>query len=147
MVKSSFSTSWTASVQPRKQRKFRYNAPLHLKQNFLHVHLSADLRKKYGLRNIQIRKGDKISIIRGQLKKQTGKVDSVNLKRERVFIQGIESVKKDGSKIPRPLHPSNLIITELDLTDKKRKAKLESKPKAEFKTETKADTKTKQETK
>ncbi|MEK6835561.1 MAG: 60S ribosomal protein L26, partial [Nanoarchaeota archaeon] len=36
-------------------------------------------------------------------------------------------VKLDGSKVYYPLHPSNLMITELNLNDKKRKAKLERK--------------------
>ena len=55
-----FSTTWNASKQPRKQRKYRYNAPLHTKQKFLQVHLSPELRKKYSLRNILVKKGDKV---------------------------------------------------------------------------------------
>tara|TARA_Y100000310_G_scaffold341859_1_gene442536 strand:- start:398 stop:799 length:402 start_codon:yes stop_codon:yes gene_type:complete len=120
----------TKSVQPRKQRKFRYNAPLHYRQKFMHVHLSPDLRKKYSFRNIQLKVGDKAKILRGNFKKKEGKVEKINLKKEQVFITGLERVKKEGSKMLVPFNPTNLMITELNLDDKKRKVKLESKKKA-----------------
>ncbi|MBU0460164.1 MAG: 50S ribosomal protein L24 [Nanoarchaeota archaeon] len=127
MVKTSFVKSWNRSVQPRKQRKYRYNAPLHLKQKMLHVHLSPELRKKYGLRRVQVKKGDKVKVLRGQFKKREGKVEKVNLKQEKVFVTGIELIKKEGAKLTVPLNPTNLMITELNLNDKKRKLKLEGK--------------------
>lgn len=129
MVKTAFSTTWKHSVQSRKQRKYRYNAPLHLKGKMIHVHLSPSLRQKYGIRSLLVRKGDKVKISRGQHRKKEGKVEKVVIKRERVFVTGVETIKKDGSKILFPLTPSNLIITDLDLSDKKRKSKLESKNK------------------
>ena len=33
-MKSIFSKSWVSSKQPRKQRKYRYNAPDHIKKKF-----------------------------------------------------------------------------------------------------------------
>lgn len=122
-----FSTKWKSSKQIRKQRKYRYNAPLHLKQKFLSAHLSVDLRKKYGLRSLQLRKGDKIKIMKGQFAKRECKVERVNLKKELVFLSGIESIKKDGNKVQFPFKASNLMLIELDLSDKKRKSKLEQK--------------------
>jgi large subunit ribosomal protein L24 len=127
MVKTNFATTWNKSTQPRKQRKYIHNAPLHVKKNFLSVHLSSDLRKKYGLRNIQVRKGDKVKILRGNSRKKEGKVDRVNIKQGRVIVTGIELIKKDGNKIPASFTASNLMILELDLSDKKRKKKLEEK--------------------
>ncbi|MFA6461610.1 MAG: 50S ribosomal protein L24 [Candidatus Woesearchaeota archaeon] len=126
MTNKKFSTHWNKSGQPGKQRKFRYNAPLHIRQKLVHVHLSAELRKKYGTRCVQIRVGDKAKIMRGQFAKRDGKVERVFLKRERVIITGIENIKKDGTKLPVQLHPSNLLIIDLNLEDKKRKQKLES---------------------
>jgi len=139
-----FTTSWNRSTQVRKQRKYRHNAPLHIKQKFLSVHLSSDLRKKYGQRNIQVKKGDKVKVMRGQSSNKEGKVDKVDLKKEKVFIIGMEIVKKDGSKIPISFTPSNLMIVELELSDKKRKKKLEEKTshdKTESKTTTKKESK------
>jgi len=117
------------SIQSRKQRKVRYNAPLHVRQKYMHVHLSPELRKKYGVRNIMLKKGDKVKILRGQFKKKEVAVDRIDLKREKVYLNEVEFIKKDGSKTPYPLNPSNLMITTLNLSDKKRKAKLELKSK------------------
>ncbi len=127
MTKTSFTASWNKSIQVKKQRKYRYNAPLHRRQKMVHVHLSPELRKKYGIRNIQVKKGDKIKVLSGQFKKKEGKVERVNLKREQVFVAGIELIKKEGTKVPVALTPSNLMITELSLDDRRRKQKLESK--------------------
>lgn len=118
---------WKRSKQPRKQRKYRYNAPLHIKSKFLASHLSKELRKKYNKRNATVRKGDKIKILRGQFKGKVGKIDRVDLKRTKVYITGIEIAKKDGTKTFYPIHPSNLLITELNLDDKKRVKTLERK--------------------
>ncbi|MBS3123395.1 50S ribosomal protein L24 [Candidatus Woesearchaeota archaeon] len=127
MSKKDFSTSWKSSTSPRKQRKFRYNAPLHWKQKLLHAHLSPELRKKYVTRSLQIRKGDKVKIMRGQFAKKEGKVERIELKRLRVYVTGMNIIKKDGNKLLFPLSPEKLMITELDLTDKLRKEKLEQK--------------------
>jgi large subunit ribosomal protein L24 len=124
MTKTSFSTSWKRSIMPGKQRKYRYNAPLHVKQKFIHTHLSPELRKKHGLRNVQIKTGDKVRVLRGQNRKKEGKVERVNLKLERVYITGLEYVKKEGGKVVIPFVASNLMIIELNLSDKKRKSKL-----------------------
>src|SRR3990167_8515877 len=122
MDKKKFSTSWKRSTQPRKQRKYRYNAPLHVRQKLVHVHLSRELRQKHGTRAIQVRKGDKVKVLRGKFKKQEGKVERVELKRERVFVTGMDYTKKNGTKILVPLKPSNLMIVVLDMTDKRRTA-------------------------
>ncbi len=129
-MKQRFSKKWVRSKQPRKQRKYRYNAPLHIKQKFIHTHLSKELREKYGKRNIGLRKGDKVKILRGQFKRKTGTVEKIDLKKSRAIITGIEMMKKDGSKTPYPINVSNLIITEINIDDKKRKKKVENKEKA-----------------
>ena len=119
-MKKEFSKSWKASKQPRKQRKYIKKSPLHLRNKLVSAHLSKDLMKKYLIRNIPLRKGDKVSIMRGKFKKTTGTVTDVNLKKLRIFVSGAEIVKKDGSKSPIPLHPSKLMITELVSDDKRR---------------------------
>ena len=96
----------------------------------MRTHLSADLRKKYGFRNIQVKKGDTVKILRGQFKKKEGRIERVNIKQEKVFVTGIEFIKKDGAKVPVPINPSKIMLVELDLGDKKRKQKIESKSKA-----------------
>ena len=122
-----FSSSWKSSKKPRKQRKYRYSAPLHIKQKFVHSHLSKDLRKKYGKRIIGLRKGDKVKVMRGKFRKHEGKVENIDLKKAEVFVNGIEITKKDGAKKSLSINPSNLMITELNLDDKLRQKNLERK--------------------
>ncbi|MDD5651573.1 MAG: 50S ribosomal protein L24 [Candidatus Nanoarchaeia archaeon] len=126
-MKKRFSTKWVKSTQPRKQRKYRRNAPLHIVGKFMGVHLSKDLKKKYGRRAIRVRKGDTVKILRGQFKKKTGKVMDVKLSRRKVFVENIQQIRKDGTKSFYALEPSNLMITSLNLEDKIRKEKLEKK--------------------
>ena len=136
--KKKFSTSWKASSQPRKQRKYRYNAPLHVRQKLVHVHLSKELRQKQGSRAMQVRKGDKVKVLRGKFRRQEGKVERVELKRERLFVTGMDYTKKNGTKILVPLRPSNLMIVALDMADKRRKAGKAKLQKAQIQTETKS---------
>ena len=127
-MKNKFSNKWKSSKNQRKQRKYQRNAPLHTKSKFLAAHLSKELRQKHNARNAIIRKGDKVKIARGNFKGKTGKIERADIKNTRVFITGIEIIKKDGTKTLRAMHPSNLKITELNLNDKKR-FKRESKRK------------------
>ncbi len=119
-MKRKFSSNWKASKKPSKQRKYTANAPKHTKNKLLSSHLSKELREKHGKRSMTLRKGDKVKVLRSQFKGKTGKIESVDTKKSRAYITGIEVVKKDGSKSLYPLHASNLIIEELNLEDKKR---------------------------
>lgn len=124
-MKKKFSATWKSSKQPRKQRKYRYNAPLHIRQKFVRAILSKELRKKHGKRNFGLKKGDKVKVMVGQFKKHEGKVEKVDLKRLKIYIEGVEVVKKDGTKTTYPFEPSNLMITELSLDDKMRRKIME----------------------
>ncbi len=120
-MKKKFSTKWKASKQPRKQRKYIANAPLHIKKKFVSVNLSKELRKKHGKRNISVRKGDNVKVLRGKFKGKKGKISKVNLKTSKVNMEGVQVKKQDGSKVDINLQPSNLQIIELNLEDRKRK--------------------------
>ncbi len=122
-MKSDFSRAWKSSKQPRKQRKYAANAPLHLKKNAMAAKLSKDLAKKHSTRSIPARNGDKVKVMRGQFRKKTGKIERVDRKKSRVYVTGIETMKKDGSKALYPMHVSNIMITELNTEDKRRTKK------------------------
>jgi len=119
-MKAKFSTAWLSSKLPRKQRKYRYNAPLHLRHKFLSSHLSAELRKKYGKRKFPLRKGDEVLVMRGSFAKKKAKVVNVDLKKSRITLENINRQKKDGTKINVYFNPSNLKIESLFLEDKER---------------------------
>jgi len=128
-----FSKAWISSKKPNKQRKYRFNAPLHIRGSFLNAHLSKELRSKYNIRAVRVRTGDKVRIMRGQFKKQEGKIEEVDMKKLKVYIAKIEHVKRDGTKARYPIEPSNLLIVELNTDDKARfgDVKKDNKPKAE----------------
>ena len=119
-MKNKFSKHWKASSQPRKQRKYSANAPLHIKRKLLSVNLSKELRKKHNRRNIPAVKGDTVKIMVGKFKKKNGKIISIDTKNSKIKIEGITIKKQDGSKANVKIHPSNLQIIELNLNDKKR---------------------------
>lgn len=114
----------------------------------LSVNLSRELRKKYSKRNIPVVKGDKVKIMRGKLKKKQGKITEVKTKMMKIYIEGIQVKKRDGSKANVPIRASNLQIIELNLDDVKRIKKLggeqkEIKEKESEKKEVKKDVKAK----
>ena len=121
MIKmTKFSTSWKSSKKPRKQRNFVKRAYIHLRGRFFNAHLSDELSKKYSIRALRLRKGDRVKIMKGQFKGKTGKVEGIDSANIRVYVEGLEVQKKDGTKVKFSVHPSNLMITELNLSDKKR---------------------------
>ena len=115
-----FSKKWISSKNPSKQRKYLAKAPIHLKRKLLSVNLSKELRKKWGKRNVVLKKNDVVKIMRGKFKGKKGKVLVVKIKRQRIEIEGIQLKKQDGSKSNTPVKASNLQIVELNLEDRKR---------------------------
>tara|TARA_Y100000310_G_scaffold318436_1_gene372491 strand:+ start:420 stop:932 length:513 start_codon:yes stop_codon:yes gene_type:complete len=120
-MKQKFSSTWKASKQPRKQRKYVANAPIHKKKKFVSVNLSKTLRKTQGKRNIIVKKGDTVKVMRGKFKKKQGKILEVKLKKAMVTVEGVQVKKQDGSKINVNLRPSNLQVVELNMDTKRTK--------------------------
>ncbi len=122
----------STSIQPRKQRKAWYKAPLHLRRKQIAAHLAEDLLLKYNIRSIPVIAGDEVKVMRGSKKGSGGKVVAVNTKDRKVIVEGVTHKKADGTDVAFPLDASNLLITKLNLEDKLRRAKIgaEDKPKA-----------------
>ena len=95
-------------------------------------HLSKDLKDKYDVRSIPVRKGDQVKILRGNFKSREGKVMTVYRRRRCIYIEKITREKSNGQQSQIPIHPSNCVITSLKL-DKDRKAILEKKKKRDTK--------------
>ena len=132
-MKSKFSKKWIRSKQKRKQKKYQANAPTHIKRKMLSSNLSKDLRKKYSRRSFELRKGDTVKIMRGEFKRKKGKITGIDSENIKIYVEGIQKSKKDGTKVNIPLHPSKLQIAELNLDDKKRLQAIERKSKGEKK--------------
>lgn len=108
------------SKQPRKQRKERYTAPLHKRQRYMGARLSEELTKQYGTRSAAVATGDTVKVLRGDFKGTEGKVQSVSLKDGTISVDGVISTKVDGTEVPRPIYPSNVLITKLVMDDPRR---------------------------
>jgi len=79
---------------------------------------------KYNKRSVTVKKGDTVKIIRGGLKGHIGKVASVDTKKMKITVEGATIAKADKSQVARPIDPSNVIITHLDLSDPWRSKKI-----------------------
>jgi len=137
-MKSEFNKSWNSSVQPRKQRKFRANAPNHIKRKFMGSTLDKELREKYGRRSIQVRKGDEVKIMRGKFKGKQGKVGVVDIKNSRLQVEGVQRAgKAGGEKLVTWFHPSKVKIIILNIEDNRRLKASEIKTEKVEKSDTK----------
>ena len=113
-------------MKPTKIRNLQlYQAPYHVLSKQLGSHLSKDLRQKYGTRSIRVTIGDTVRVLRGEFKGVDGKVKEVNTLKRAVTIEGIKKEKLKGGQFDVYIHSSNLLVTELNTSDKWRIQKLE----------------------
>ncbi len=119
------------TTKPTKQRKRLYQAPVTERYRRFSAPLSSKLKESHGTNSVPVRKGDTVMIMRGDHKGSEGKVTQINRKNYRIFVEGADREKVDGTKISVPIHPSKVMITRLNLDDKWRKKILERKGAAE----------------
>jgi len=67
-------THQSVSSSGRKSRKACFAAPSHLKRKIMSAHLSKELREKYHVRSMPIRKDDEVTVMRGKQKNEKAKV-------------------------------------------------------------------------
>ncbi|KAI1083783.1 putative 60S ribosomal protein L26-1 [Whalleya microplaca] len=108
----------------RKSRKAHFSAPSGVRRNIMSAPLSKELREKYNVRSIPIRKDDEVSIIRGTNKGREGKVTSVYRLKYQIHVERVTREKTSGQSVPLGIHPSKVVVTKLKL-DKDRESILE----------------------
>ncbi len=123
-MKKSYSSHWRSSTQPRKQRKYRFNAPLHRRQKMASSHLAKDLRAQYKRRALPLRKGDEVRVMKGEHKGKYAKVESISLSKLKATLENVKARKANGQEVAVRFDPSNLAIIKLGSDDKKRYALL-----------------------
>ena len=112
------------TIQPRKQHKMLHEAPSHVRSKLFSAPLSSTLKDTHRVSSIPIRTGDTVRIMRGDKKGVEGKVTKVDRSKYRLFVEGITREKVDGTAIQVPIHPSKVMITNLNLDDKRRRESL-----------------------
>merc|ERR1739842_246968 len=112
-----------------KYRKRHFSAPSHIRRRLMSAPLSKELRTKYGVRSMPVRKDDEVQVVRGHHKgQQVGKIVQCYRKKFRVYIERIQREKANGASVYVGIHPSKLVIVKLKM-DKNRKAILDRRAK------------------
>ena len=121
----------TSSSLGRKQRKTLYNLTWQKRRKKLSVHLESKLIEKYNVRSLPAKKGDTVKVIRGDadILGHEAKVALVHVKNMKIIVEGITRSKADGKQKQRYIDPSNLLLIKLDLSDPKRRRRIEKKGK------------------
>ncbi|GFP78901.1 60S ribosomal protein l26-1 [Phtheirospermum japonicum] len=101
------------SSSRRKSRKAHFTAPSSVRRVIMSAPLSGDLRSKYNVRSMPVRKDDEVQVYR---------------KKWVIHIERITREKVNGSTVNVGIHPSKVVVTKLRL-DKDRKSLLERKAK------------------
>ena len=118
----------TKTKSRRKQRKRFYNQPHHKRNKIMNAKLHEDMQMEYGIKKLTIRKGDTVLVVRGEFRDMEGKVSRLDRQKGQVFIEGASIEKSSGTTFDIPLHPSNLVLTDIEVKkDKWRKKILERK--------------------
>ena len=116
-------------TKPGAQRKRLFQAPLNQRYKHFSAPLSAELKKSHGTNSLPVRAGDTVKVVRGDRKGIEGKVNKVDRKKYRISIEGVTRDKVDGTAIPVLIHPSKVMIINLNLDDKWRRKILDRKQK------------------
>ena len=104
------------SSSRRKCRKAHFSAPSHLRYKLMSANLAKDLRDKYNVKSLPLRRDDEVMVVRGNYKDSKGKVNTVYRKRWCIYIDKVSETKQNGASIKIPINASNVVITKLKLT-------------------------------
>ncbi|KAJ3173917.1 60S ribosomal protein L26A [Irineochytrium annulatum] len=119
------------SSSRRKSRKAHLSAPSNVRRKIMSASLSKELREKYHVRSLPVRKDDEVTIMRGTQKNRTGKVVQVYRRKWVIHIEKIVKDKVNGASVPLGIDPSKVQITSLKM-DKDRLALLERKDRSKL---------------
>ncbi len=119
------------SSSRRVARRAHFNAPSGERRVMMSAPLSKELREKYHVRRMPVRKDDEVVVMRGSAKGRDGKVVAVYRKKWVIHIDKITREKANGAPVQIGIHPSNVQITKLKL-DKDRRAILERRDRSKL---------------
>ncbi|XP_065828264.1 large ribosomal subunit protein uL24-like [Oscarella lobularis] len=106
-----------ATSSRRKCRKLHFTAPSNVRRKIMSAPLSKELRQKYNVRSLPVRKDDEVVVTRGHHKaSQAGKIIQVYRKKWVVHIERIQREKANGASVSIGIHPSKVEITKLKMT-------------------------------
>ena len=78
--------------------------------------LSKELRQKYNVQSMPIRKDDEVQVVQGHYKgQQIGKVAQVYRRKYGICSERVQREKANGTALCVGIHPSKVVITRLKL--------------------------------
>jgi ribosomal protein uL24 len=108
----------------RKQRKRLFNLPNHKRNKLVHAKLHEDMVMEHGIKSLSIRTGDAVLVVRGEFRDMEGKVSKIDRQKSQIFIDGASIEKSSGTTYDIPIHPSNVVITKIEVKKDKWRQKM-----------------------
>jgi large subunit ribosomal protein L26e len=104
--------SGAVSRSRRKSRKAHFSAPSHERRVIMSAPLSTELRAKYNVRSLPIRKDDEVTVVRGSFKGREGKVIACYRRKYVIHIERLTREKANQMSVPVGINASNVVITK-----------------------------------
>ncbi|ABW98079.1 rpl26 (nucleomorph) [Hemiselmis andersenii] len=104
----------------KKNRKRYFLSSSQEKRKIMSSPLSKELKLKYFIKSIPIRKEDEILVVRGLHKGEIGKVVQCQRKIFKILIDKINRMKSNKTNVFIPISPSNVVITKLILNSERK---------------------------
>lgn len=130
-----WSNDWNSSTKPEKQRKYRDNAPMHVKDKLVSANLNDVLRDELDTRTLRVRIGDRAKVMRGDHKGSEGIVSNIDRDEEKIYINNLDRQRTDGTVREIALRPSNVQLQALNLENPERIDKYDVEDIAEIEVE------------
>nr|XP_058907620.1 large ribosomal subunit protein uL24-like [Kogia breviceps] len=129
---------------PSENRKRHFNAPSHIHRKMVSSPVSKELRQKYNVRSVPIRKGDEVHVVRGLYRgQQIGKGVQVYRKKHVMYVARVQREQANSATVHVGIHPSKVAITGLkpdedckEILERKAKSHQVGKEKGKYKEET-----------
>ncbi|KAI3993053.1 hypothetical protein MKX01_009796 [Papaver californicum] len=97
------------SSSRRKNRKAHFTAPSSVRRVLMSSPLSSELRSKYNVRYVPVRKDDEVQVVRGTFKGREGKLIQVYHRKWVMHVKRITREKLNGSTTNVSVNPSKCV--------------------------------------
>merc|ERR1711879_222456 len=117
LTKSFVAMKFNKSVSSARRtcRRNHFQAPSNIRRKLMSAPLSADLRSKYNVRSMPVRKDDVVRVVRGTYKGRDGKIIAAYRKKFVIHIERICRDKANGAQSQIGIDASKVVITSLKL--------------------------------
>jgi large subunit ribosomal protein L24 len=109
---------------PRRQRRAVYTATTFERRRRMTVPLSRELRARFHLRSVPLRKGDTVRVMRGSYVGREERVAKIDRRAYSVTLDNVTLKSGEEKLKPLPVRTNHLLIVRLNLADAWRRQSL-----------------------